>query len=266
MDIASPAIVSLSCGCFFQGRDLLVDAGCEEHSEEKSEFSFDELDDRAKERAREWFRRDYPDYGWWEFIFDDVNQIAELMGIRIHHESIRRMDGGFNSRPAIYFSGFHSQGDGACFKGEWSPVSQPIQSLTHVMEHAPDDEDLHDIAFELALLSERCTALIPEASVRVENAYSGSHSGCTSFDINLPPPGQIDEGHELLALVWEGVCRAAGLDFETFEDSIKTILRAFMDWIYSQLEKEHDYLTSDEQVDESIRANAYTFDTDGRPA
>jgi hypothetical protein len=42
-------------------------------------FQFDELDDRSKERAREWFLRDYPDYEWWDAVYDD----AERCGIAI---------------------------------------------------------------------------------------------------------------------------------------------------------------------------------------
>ena len=35
-------------------------------------------------------------------------------------------------------------------------------------------------------------------------------------------------------------------------------------WLYRQLEREHEYLTSDEAVDESIIANDYTFTASGR--
>lgn len=29
-----PAIVLLACGCFFQGRTLMVDRGCKEHADD----------------------------------------------------------------------------------------------------------------------------------------------------------------------------------------------------------------------------------------
>jgi hypothetical protein len=40
-------------------------------------------------------------------------------------------------------------------------------------------------------------------------------------------------------------------------------MRDFADWIYSQLEKEYEWQNADEQVDDTIRANAYEFDEDG---
>ena len=47
------------------------------------------------------------------------------------------------------------------------------------------------------------------------------------------------------------------------EDEVQTLLRDFADWIYARLEEEYEYRTSDEQVEESIRANEYEFDEDG---
>jgi hypothetical protein len=47
------------------------------------------------------------------------------------------------------------------------------------------------------------------------------------------------------------------------EDTLIELARDFMDWIYKQLEKEWDYQNSDEQVEESIRANEYEFLEDG---
>lgn len=35
-------------------------------------------------------------------------------------------------------------------------------------------------------------------------------------------------------------------------------------WLYRQLEREYDYLSSDEAVDETIAANEYTFTAAGR--
>ncbi len=35
-------------------------------------------------------------------------------------------------------------------------------------------------------------------------------------------------------------------------------------WLYRQLEREYDDLTSDEAVDEAIAANGYTFTADGK--
>ena len=49
-------------------------------------------------------------------------------------------------------------------------------------------------------------------------------------------------------------------------DDANQIVSEFADWIYRALEKEYDYLMSDECVDGDIRANEYEFDEDGNRA
>lgn len=70
------------------------------HRDNNSEITFDQLEDSAKERARDWYREGALDYEWWEFIYEDWKTWLE--------------NSGFES-PEINFSGFWSQGDGASF-------------------------------------------------------------------------------------------------------------------------------------------------------
>lgn len=63
-------------------------------------FQLAQLDDRAKERARNWYREGGLDYDWWEYTIDEWKTELEDMGF----------DG-----VDINFSGFSSQGDGASF-------------------------------------------------------------------------------------------------------------------------------------------------------
>ncbi|EYR77555.1 hypothetical protein SHLA_47c000050 [Shinella sp. DD12] len=48
------------------------------------------------------------------------------------------------------------------------------------------------------------------------------------------------------------------------EDTVIEALRDLARWLYRQLENEYNALTSDEMVDETIEANAYTFTASGR--
>jgi hypothetical protein len=51
------------------------------------------------------------------------------------------------------------------------------------------------------------------------------------------------------------------------EDGEEVVTEAFRDlarWLYRQLEREYEHLTSDEVVDEAIAANGYTFTEAGR--
>ena len=99
-------------------------------------YQFDELSDDAKEKARYWYRSGALDYEWWDAVYDDAVQCAALLGIDVATRGDRR------TQPAIFFSGFNSQGDGACFDGmlSWKACSKAIR------DHAPKDATLHAIA------------------------------------------------------------------------------------------------------------------------
>lgn len=240
---------------------------CEEHftidyiNDEPREYAFKDLSDHAKETARDKFRENAYNYDWWDGIYDDAYTLASLMGIDINTRIVNSYHGNPIKRLCIGFTGFFSQGDGAHFEGNWNPVKDPLASLTAVMEHAPQDTDLHEIAFDLALMSERCNKLCPDVYVSVTHSGHYSHEYCTSFDIELPTPDHIDCNNELQMMTWEALCAHNGLEYEVFEESIQEILRSFMRWIYSQLEAEHDYLMSDECIDEELADRI--FDEDG---
>jgi hypothetical protein len=71
---------------------------------ETTVYQFDELSDEAKEKAREWYRQGNVTTRFWsECTIDDAKEIGKLLGMDIDN---------------IYFSGFWSQGDGACFEGK----------------------------------------------------------------------------------------------------------------------------------------------------
>ncbi len=52
---------------------------------------------------------------------------------------------------------------------------------------------------------------------------------------------------------------------EDAEESVAEALRDLARWLYRQLEREYEYLSSDEVVDDTIVANEYTFTEAGRP-
>lgn len=233
----------------------------DDDSTEQVEFSFDELSARAKERARDEYRANGIDYSWWDSVYEDADTIAAMMGIEIKRKHHTTHGGQIITGPQIWFSGFSCQGDGACFEGNWYPTKDPLASLSAVMDHAPQDARLHEIALDLADYSERCLALIPEAEAHVEHTGSYYHSGCTRIDVRLPTPHNVDEENEFQRMTWNALVTHHRLTFAVFEDDLKTTLRAFMDWIYRQLNEEHDWLMSDEHIDEALAD--YTFDEDG---
>lgn len=192
-------------------------------------YTYDELSDAAKEAARDWYRQGALAYDWWDSVYYDADQIAKILGIEIDRRG--------KYSPAIYFTGFYSQGDGACFEGSYEYAKGAHK---RIREYAPLDDELHSIADRLFDLQRRNFF---QLSANVTHRGRYCHEYCTSIDV-------FRNGDDA--------------DSDTAED-LADILRDFMRWIYRQLEKEHDFLLSDETIEESIRAAECLFDEEGRP-
>ena len=128
----------------------------------KEVYTFDELDDSAKEVARGWYRTSALEYDWWDCTFEHAKEIGKILGIDIDK---------------IYFSIFASQGDGACFEGHYSYAKG---SAKEIKEHAPHDKELHRIATEL-YKAQRPNFYELSANVKQSGHYH--HSGCTSIEV-----------------------------------------------------------------------------------
>lgn len=189
---------------------------------EKTVYQYDELSDEAKAKARDWYREDYPYWEWWDSVYDDAKRMGSLIGIEIDQ---------------ISFSGFWSQGDGACFTGSYSYAKGGAKAIK---AEAPNDKELHRIADQLQAV-QRQNFYRLAASMSQRGHYS--HSGCMSVDVEGSENRYRDIG---------------GTDNDIYQ-----LMRDFADWVYSRLEAEYEYLTSDEQVEESIRCNDYEFDENG---
>ena len=208
---------------------------------ETNVFQYDELDDRAKERAREWYSRHvFEDSCDWEFVYENAAEVADIFGIDLRQRRVQLVGGGHRYEPSIYFSGFWSQGDGACFEGTYRYAKGATKKIR---EYAPQDKELHRIADELqAVQRKHFYHLI--ASMNHRGHYC--HSGCMSVEVERNEDRYRDIGDA--------------------EDDIRQLMRDFADWIYGRLSDEYDYQTSDEAVEEAIRANEYEFDEEGERA
>jgi hypothetical protein len=203
-------------------------------------FQFDELSDSAKEAARQWFREGDFDNFWAENIYSDLVEIAALMGIDIDTRTARTMGGKDIQEPCVFWSGFSSQGDGACFEAH---LSYRKGCTAAVKAYAPKDKTLHDIAAAWTK-AQRPHGFNIVGTVKHSGHYY--HEFCTRFEFE----------HKEKGWDYDKLDAAA-------EDALIEPVRALMKWTYRQLEAEHDYQTSDEVVDDNIRANEYTFTADG---
>lgn len=206
---------------------------------EKTVFKLEELSQQAQEKAHGDWAQHALDHDWWEFVYEDAATVGELMGIDLRTRNVKTLQGA-RYAPNIWFSGFWSQGDGACFEGTYSYRRGSVKA---VKEHAPQDEVLHRLAQDLAKVQKPFFYKL-EAEVKHRGHYY--HSGCTSITVEHA----------------EDTYR----DIANAEEDIQQILREFMDWIYRQLEKEYEYQTSFDMFKELCEANEWEFDEDGRVA
>lgn len=208
-------------------------------------FEFSELSDAAKERARDWYRQasSQDDY-WSESVIDEVVQQAELMGIRLKERRIPLMNGSTRGEPCIWWRGFSSQGDGACFEGSWSARDVSADKVADGWGDSDQTKEIKRIASEF----DRIASAYPEASFSVVHRGHYSHENCTEFDVSLG-----DDDSEIGPEKWEEA-----------EDALKEAARDFMRYIYRALEREYEYQNSDEVVDDNITANEYLFTEDGK--
>ena len=208
-------------------------------------YEYDELNPKAQAKARDWYRSGNDDNSFADSVIEDAEQIAALIGIEFAKHDVELVSGKKRQEPSVFWNGFSSQGDGACFEGNWRASS--VKSGA-VKEYAPQDEKLHRIASEF----ERLALAFPEASFSVKHSGHYSHENCTEFTIDLTGESAVS-----LSECGEKAANDA-------ERVLMNAARDFMRWIYRQLEKEYEYQNSDAQIAETIRINEYTFTADGK--
>jgi hypothetical protein len=186
-------------------------------------YNFQELSDEAKARAIDNNRGINVDHAeWYDFSIDDLKAIGATIGIDIDN---------------IFFSGFGSQGDGACFEGEYIYKKG---GLARLKKDYPTLTEVHTIAENLQSIQARSFYGI-YASVCHRGRYY--HENCTDIDVSLTSARTGDE-----------IELRADIDQEIQEE-----LRDFMRFIYSRLNNEYDWLVSDESIKEALISNEVEF-------
>jgi hypothetical protein len=205
---------------------------------EKTLYKYSELSESAQEKAREWYRSaSAGDEFYAECVYDDAATMADILGIDLRQTRKTKMEGSHSYEPTIYYSGFWSQGDGACFKGDYR--YKPGASAA-IRQAAPTDTELHRIADALQAVQKRYFYAL-RASCTHPGHYM--HSGCMRVEVEHSQDSYRDIGDA--------------------ESDITQLMRDFADWIYAQLENAYEWDNSDNVVSENIIANEYEFDDAG---
>jgi hypothetical protein len=190
--------------------------------------TWEQLDVATREKVIEKNRDWNVSYEWWDFTYKDATRMGEILGIRVDQ---------------INFSGFWSQGDGACFIGRYDHKVDAAQAI----RAEAGDEGLHRIADALTLLQMTLKlehGCIASGTITKSGRYC--HSGCMDFELEI----DLQDGD-------------LGFDGDALSNELRRLMRDFADWTYKQLEAEHEYLTSDEAIIEAIKDNDYLFDSEG---
>ena len=172
------------------------------------------------------------DFDWWQDVYEQFRTDMDAVGI-----TVARM----------FFSGFWSQGDGACFIGYLG------NALTYLDHHHKDQYPMIRKLLEAG----------GEVYARCSHRGLYYHENCTEFWVDadtltgmLPQPTEF---HERVAEQWQ-----AALDAEVvaFEENVTDQWRTYMRELYRRLEEEYDSRTSDDAVWDTIEANELIEDID----
>lgn len=206
-------------------------------------YDYDELDDKARTRARDWYRnlqQDDPD--WAEFTIEDAVRMGGILGIEFDHSPIPLMGGGTRPEPHIYYQ-LHTQGSGAYFEGRYSYAAA---AATTIKAEAPQDTELRRIARELHQLQRKHAYRL---TARVKHQGQATYSRATYIEVY--------KGDEELSPEELGVDEPAAQE-------LRQLLRDFMDWIYEQLHAEWDSRQTDEYIEAQLKDGDYEFTKEGK--
>ena len=182
-------------------------------------YKFDELSTESKETAISSFQEDdsYLDYDWHKDTINDFKTILELIGY-------------YNIE--FYFSGFHSQGDGACFSARFS---RNKQCLEKVKSYCPKEKKILNIIEKI------------QSEIPLHEEYEIKHSGhyYHEYCTNVYYLGDNEKAEQL-------------------DERFLELSRQLMRILYEKLNTEYYYLNSDEAITEYIKASEYEFTEDGK--
>jgi hypothetical protein len=183
-----------------------------------------------------------PDYQWWLPSFKDFEKEGEPLGFDVRN---------------IYFTGFYSQGDGACWTGY-------VDVVRWLELNKADDPNAHIL---VALIQEEW--VVGKLEIVLNNSrYSHSNTMNHGHLATYLPVGE-EEPYQLQKGIFKGadvdkLVDAMGMGFvdEMCVDMLQAA-RDYADEIYKRLRDEYEHLCSEEVIAETCDANEYLFDEAG---
>ena len=184
---------------------------------------FEQLNKANKAKAIEATRNDenYLNYEWYDGAKEDFHTILELLGF-YEIES--------------YFSGFSSQGDGACFTAKYEYEKGSVKAIE---DYSPLSDDLYSIAQRLQAIQAK---VIYDLGVTIEHTSRYYHA------------------KSVTVYLWSKRDRVSDDKLYEYEDEVTAIIEELSCWYYKQLNEQYDYLHTDEAIILHLEANEMEFD------
>jgi hypothetical protein len=220
---------------------------------EEPSYTYQQLSDEAKERVKQWWYEHGAEHGWHEYVYENVKEEGADLGF-----DIGRMN----------FSGFYSQGDGACWSGH-------IDVVVWLRTHTEDS-----IAREawIQLINEGWT------DKRMPIGFDGRYSHSGTMNIGYwegligDPDGikDLEPDHQLMQrdTIFKGMTPLDLLNIITSSDfpyksmadiaeAIEQSAKDYADELYNRLRDEYEYITGEENLIEMCDINDWKFDEEG---
>ncbi len=199
---------------------------------EMTVFNYDELPVRVQQKVLCDLSDINVEYQWYDSEFDQWHEKLEEFGFM---------------QPKIYFSGFHSQGDGACFdclsidiERAWEFFKKDMERQNNWLHKKLQIHEawFYDYLINYSYFNLQCV----NSHYSHENTYRARGIACELRT------GLLND------------C------YEEFEKWLEDFRRGLCMEIYHNLADEYEYLTSDEAILETNKSNSYEFFEDGKIA
>ena len=220
----------------------------------RESFTFAELSEQAKSRARDHYREQGQHDQWWDAVYEDAVTIGALIGIEIEQDK-KIVKGREWYETSIWFRGFSSQGDGCCYDGKLH-IDKLKGCVERLREHTgvgcTDDE-----LFKLAARGEEIydEIIVQRTALRLD--------GTPVWEINMMEVDLTDSVTITGSDRYSNTQTSLDASSESIQNSLDEYVKDFADWIYKQLEAEDEHLNSDETIDEYLDDSEDTYDEDG---
>lgn len=198
-------------------------------------YDFNELTQDAQEIVLNNLYDINTDYDWWDCEFEYWQEKLETLG--------------FNNAK-IYFSGFYSQGDGACFDADIEITETLFDSFVDSLINWPAQEQLHKM-------------------LKKHSAWFYDYL-CNCCEFNLQNKGfsnhySHENTREIIGRVAYDTITPGFLEqcFDLFVKYLEDKRHELCQDIFTALKQEYDYLTGREAIVETIACNEYTFLSNG---